>query len=80
IKLDRSFVRDITTDSTDVAIAKTVLTQGDSLHMDVVAEGVETEGQRLALLSYGCYQMQGFLFSRPADAAALGQVWGETAR
>ena len=66
IKLDRSFVRDITTDSTDVAIAKTVLTLGDSLHMEVVAEGVETVAQHQALAALGCRLFQGYHFGRPS--------------
>ncbi|MFN9449031.1 MAG: putative bifunctional diguanylate cyclase/phosphodiesterase [Rubrivivax sp.] len=80
LKIDRSFVKTLPQDQRTANITQGIIDISRRLGMEVVAEGVETEGQRLALLSYGCYQMQGFLFSRPADAAALGQVWGETAR
>jgi diguanylate cyclase (GGDEF)-like protein/PAS domain S-box-containing protein len=71
IKLDQSFVRDLTTDATDRAIAKTVLTLGESLGMAVVAEGVETEAQHLALMALGCRLYQGYHFGRPVPLASF---------
>lgn len=65
IKIDQSFVRDVLTDPNDAAIARTIVALGDSLGLSVVAEGVETEGQRQFLASSGCYAYQGYLFSRP---------------
>lgn len=65
LKIDQSFVRDVLTDANDAAIASTVLALGRSLGFDVVAEGVETEGQMQFLLNQGCTLFQGYLFGRP---------------
>jgi len=65
LKIDQSFVRDVLTDANDAAIASTVLALGRSLGFDVVAEGVETEGQLQFLLGQGCTLFQGYLFGRP---------------
>ncbi|CAM8646023.1 GGDEF domain [Comamonadaceae bacterium] len=69
LKIDQSFVRDVLTDANDAAIASTVLALGRSLGFDVVAEGVETEGQRQFLLNQGCVFFQGYLFGRPVPVA-----------
>lgn len=71
LKLDKSFVRDIETDSNDVAICTATIALAHSLGLAVVAEGVESEAQRLLLASHQCDFMQGYLFSRPlpSDAA-----------
>jgi EAL domain-containing protein (putative c-di-GMP-specific phosphodiesterase class I) len=65
LKIDQSFVRDLLTDPNDAAIAHTILQLASSLEMDVVAEGVETEGQRERLAAMGCQAFQGYLFGRP---------------
>jgi diguanylate cyclase (GGDEF)-like protein/PAS domain S-box-containing protein len=69
LKIDQSFVRDITSDPDSATIANTVIAMAHCLHLKVIAEGVETEGQLNYLRSHGCDEMQGYFFSRPVPAA-----------
>ena len=68
LKIDRSFVKGLSKDGNDSAIVRAVVTVAKSLNMDVTAEGVETDEQRVELKALGCDRGQGFLFARPADA------------
>ena len=65
LKIDQSFVRDVLTDPSDAAIAETIVALGNSLGLEVIAEGVETDAQRRFLADLGCRNYQGYLFSRP---------------
>ena len=79
LKLDKSFVIDLESDAAARELASAVIRIGDSLKLAVVAEGVENEAQRQFLLSQGCHMGQGYLFSRPLDAAAVAR-WITTPR
>ncbi len=68
LKIDQSFVRDMLSDPQDASIIRTIVTLGDSLGLQVIAEGVETEAQRDAILHLGCTHFQGYLFGRPVPA------------
>lgn len=65
LKIDRSFMRDITINPKDAAIVATIIVMAKNLNLKVVAEGVETSEQMKALLDQKCSEMQGFFFSRP---------------
>ncbi|MDP9053875.1 MAG: EAL domain-containing protein [Acidobacteriota bacterium] len=73
IKLDKSFVQSIDTDPLAHRLVQAMIGVAQGLGLTVVAEGVETEGQREALLQAGCSLMQGFLFSAPHPAAEVAE-------
>jgi diguanylate cyclase (GGDEF)-like protein/PAS domain S-box-containing protein len=70
LKIDQSFVRDITSDPDDAAITSTIITMAHSLQLRVVAEGVETPAQMAFLRAQRCDEIQGYWFSRPLTADA----------
>ena len=77
LKIDQSFLRDIThatADSDDAAIVAAVVSMGKSLHQRVIAEGVETREQLAFLQAQGCGEGQGFYFSRPVTAEELAEL------
>jgi len=65
LKVDRSFVQDAVTNPADAAILKTIIELGKSLSLVVIAEGVETEGQRQMVADFGCDAIQGYFYSKP---------------
>ena len=71
LKIDKGFVRDLATNTGDLAIVQSILALAHAFGLDVVAEGVETVGAAKILLDLGCYRAQGFLLSRPLDSAAM---------
>jgi EAL domain-containing protein (putative c-di-GMP-specific phosphodiesterase class I) len=80
LKIDQSFVKGLPTNGTDTAIVRAIVTVAKTLNMDVTAEGIETEQQRIELKAIGCDRGQGFLFARPASAEhvtrLLATSWG----
>jgi diguanylate cyclase (GGDEF)-like protein/PAS domain S-box-containing protein len=74
LKVDQSFIRDLTTDADDASIVDAVISMGKSLHMRVVAEGVETLEQLRFLERHLCPEAQGYYFSRPVAADAFAEL------
>ena len=78
IKIDLSFIQNITTDPDDAAISDAIISLSHSMNRTVIAEGVETEAQREFLTSHHCDEMQGYHFSRPAPAEEMERMLRES--
>ena len=78
LKIDQSFVRDITIDPDDTAIVVAIISMAKSLDLDVIAEGIETAGQLTLLRAKGCRFGQGFYFSVPMSAEDLAPLLAES--
>jgi diguanylate cyclase len=74
LKIDQSFVRDITSGTDDVPIVRAVITMGKSLRQRVVGEGVETEEQMVFLQANGCDEAQGYYLSMPLAAEHFAKL------
>jgi len=79
IKIDRSFVTHITSDTDDAALTSAIIAMSHALGIQTVAEGVETREQLGFLRERHCDQMQGYLFSRPIPATEFGRLFDKTA-
>lgn len=71
LKIDQSFVRDLTLGGNANAVIRAITTLADALGMETLAEGVEDEAQAAILRQEGCHQIQGYLLSQPIDVAAV---------
>jgi CheY-like chemotaxis protein len=74
IKIDQSFVADITTNPVNASIASATIAMAHRMGKTVIAEGVETQGQMVYLRRHECDEMQGYLFSRPVDALTIAEM------
>lgn len=74
LKIDRSFVSNVTHQASDASIVQTIIGMAKNLNMEVIAEGVEVEEQMEFLESHGCLVYQGYLFSRPLPLGEFEQV------
>jgi diguanylate cyclase (GGDEF)-like protein/PAS domain S-box-containing protein len=75
LKIDRAFVCNLSADSTDMALCEAMILMAHKLGMKVIAEGIETLGQRDLLLQAGCDYGQGYLFSRPVPAEEFEKLF-----
>lgn len=80
LKVDQSFVRNLTTSENDAAITRAVITMGHALKLKVIAEGVESAEQLARLRESGCDEVQGHLFGPPLPPEQFAQLLGERRR
>jgi len=76
LKIDRSFISDVTTEPSREAIVRAIIALSNALGLHTVAEGIETEAEANFLRQEGCQQAQGFLFGRPVPPDELLARWG----
>src|SRR6185312_7454268 len=74
LKIDRGFVEPLGRNADSLALVQAIVTLGRALGMTLLAEGIETEEQRVLLRLAGCEEMQGYLFARPAPREALDRL------
>jgi len=74
LKIDKSFIQDVLTNSNDAAIARAIVALAQSLGLSVIAEGVEADAQRQFLAANACHAYQGYLFGRPAPIAEFERL------
>ncbi|MEW5917900.1 MAG: EAL domain-containing protein, partial [Gemmatimonadota bacterium] len=74
LKIDKSFVEGVVRGGNQAALARTIISLGDSLALRTVAEGIETDAQRSVLRDLGCQLGQGFLYARPMESAGIASA------
>jgi EAL domain-containing protein (putative c-di-GMP-specific phosphodiesterase class I) len=74
LKIDQAFITDIVRDRNDTAIVTSILSMAESLHLKVVAEGVETKEQLDLLKKMGCEEVQGYYFSKPLPPEGVADL------
>ena len=74
LKIDRSFVMDLPDDEEDAAITNAIIALAKSLHLEIIAEGVENKSQKDYILTHGCKTIQGYYYSKPVDASKMQQM------
>ncbi|MFK5936998.1 MAG: EAL domain-containing protein [Sulfurimonas sp.] len=74
LKIDRTFIMDLSEDEDDKAIVNAIIAIAKSLKLDLIAEGVETDEQKEFLLSKGCNKIQGYLYARPMPAQKIDKI------
>ena len=75
VKIDRSFVRDLATDTDDLAIVRAIIALAQAMRLSVIAEGVETEAQLTLLQNEKCHDYQGYFYARPMDADSISGIF-----
>ncbi len=74
LKIDKTFINDIPDDEDAIAIVKTIIALAETLHLDVIAEGVEDKVQKEFLIEQGCYTLQGYYYSKPLPANEMKEL------
>ncbi|MDD5180888.1 MAG: EAL domain-containing protein [Gallionellaceae bacterium] len=80
LKIDQSFIANMTSSPTDLSIVSTIISLGHSMDLKIIAEGVETEEQKKLLQLLKCNEMQGYLFSKPLPSAEIEAMLGRNAK
>ncbi|MEC0232112.1 EAL domain-containing protein [Paenibacillus alba] len=80
LKIDQSFVKDISTNATNAAIVNTIITLARNLKLVVIAEGVENMNDLKLLQEFNCDRVQGYLYSRPVEASQVPDIFARFAR
>jgi len=75
LKIDKSFISDLPEDEDDKALVAAVVSMAKNMNLDVIAEGVETEAQKIFLQNIGCMKMQGYFFEKPISVQRIDEIY-----